>query len=159
MLHIGNLEIGRTKGTVMTEATDGGPGRSLTDILRKLGWDEIVIADPFAAIPSDGRSDYHDDLLTHRLRDRLRAINPGPGGQPWLDDSRRGLSGDRRRRAAAGGDLVDSNPAVTALLLQGVIVAGLPGWDGGRNRKVRLIDWDMPERNDLRVVEKFRLDR
>ena len=143
----------------MTEATDGGPGRSLTDILRKLGWDEIVIADPFAAIPGDGRSDYHDELLSHRLRDRLRTINPGPGGQPWLDDSRLDLICDRLRRAAAGGDLVDSNRAVTEMLLQGVVVAGLPGWDGGRNRKVRLIDWDMPERNDLRVVEKFRLDR
>src|SRR6266566_7558952 len=143
----------------MTEATDGEPGRSLTDVLRRLGWGEIVVAEPFAATPSDGRSDYHDELLLDRLRDRVRAINLGPDGQPWLDDSRLDFICDRLRRAASGDDLVDSNRAVTEVLLQGVVVDGLPDWDGGRSRKIRLVDWDITERNDLRVVEKFRLDR
>ncbi len=143
----------------MAEATDSEPGRSLTDILRRLGWGEIVFADPFAVTPSDGRSDYHDELLFDRLRDRVRAINPGPDGQSWLDEARLDLICDRLRRAAAGDDLADSNRAVTEVLVQGVVVDGLPDWDGGRSRKVRLVDWDVPERNDLRVVEKFRLDR
>ncbi|MGO9926856.1 MAG: type I restriction endonuclease, partial [Mycobacterium sp.] len=98
-------------------------------------------------------------MLLDRLRNRVHAINPGPDGQPWLDEERLDHICDRLRRAAAGGDLVDSNRAVTEVLLQGVVVAGLPDWDGGRSRKVRLVDWDIPERNDLLVVEKFRLDR
>ena len=143
----------------MTGATGDESGSSLTDILRRLGWAEVVVADPFAATPVDGRSDYHDELLLDRLRNRVHAINPGPDGQPWLDEERLDHICDRLRRAAAGGDLVDSNRAVTEVLLQGVVVAGLPDWDGGRSRKVRLVDWDIPERNDLLVVEKFRLDR
>ena len=36
---------------------------------------------------------------------------------------------------------------------------GSPGWGGGRNRRIRLIDWDDPGGNDLRVIRNFRLDR
>ena len=140
-------------------AAGDAAGRSLTDVLRWLGWAEIVAADPFALAPTDGRGDYHDELLLDRLRDRVHAINLGPGGAPWLDEARLDVICGKLRRVAAEGDLVDANRAVTELLLQGAVVEGLPDWDGGRSRTVKLIDWEIPERNDLRVVEKFRLDR
>jgi type I restriction enzyme R subunit len=134
-------------------------GRSLTDILRRLGWAEIVFADPFAATPTDGRTDYRDELLLDHLRDRVRSINPGPDGEPWLDDARLDVICDKLHRAAAMSDLIDSNRAITELFVQGVVVDGDPDWDGGRGRTVKLIDWDNSERNDLRVIENFRLDR
>jgi type I restriction enzyme R subunit len=143
----------------MTGATGDAPGRSLTDILRRLGWAEIVVADPFAATPTDGRDDYRDELLLNRLRDRVRSINPGPDEGPRLDETRLDVICDKLHRAVAVPDLIDANRAVTELLLQGVVVDGRSDWDGGRSRTVKLIDWDIPERNDLRVIEKFRLDR
>jgi type I restriction enzyme R subunit len=143
----------------MTVATDDASGRSLTDILRRLGWAEVVVADPFAASPVDGRKDYHDELILDQLRDRVRSINSGPDGGPWLDETRLDIVCDKLRRAAAAADLVDANRAVTELLLQGVVVDGQPDWDGGRSRAVKLIDWDIPEHNDLRVIGNFRLDR
>jgi type I restriction enzyme R subunit len=143
----------------MTGATGDPSGRSLTEILRRLGWAEIVVADPFAATPTDGRNDYRDELLLDRLRDRLRSINQGPDGGPWLDEIRLDAICDKLRRVASVDNLIDANRAVTELLLQGVVVDGRPDWDGGRSRTVRLIDWNVPERNDLRVIENFRLDR
>ena len=38
-------------------------------------------------------------------------------------------------------------------------VPGVPGREGGRSRRVRLVDWDELARNDLRVIRNFRLDR
>src|SRR6185437_438141 len=119
----------------------------------------VVVADPFAASPTDGRDDYHDALLLGQLRDRVRSINPGPDGRPWLDETRLEAVCDKLRRAAAVDDLIYANRAVTELLLLVVVVDRQPDWDGGRSRTVKLIDWNSPERNDLRVIEKFRLDR
>jgi|GEM_PF-2015922 len=35
-----------------------------------------------------GRSSFKDVIAEATLRERLRAINPGPDGKPWLDDAR-----------------------------------------------------------------------
>jgi type I restriction enzyme, R subunit len=40
----------------------------------------------------------------------------------------------------------------------GVTVQGVPGWDGGRDQRVRYIDWDNPHNNDFVVVSQFRVD-
>src|SRR5216683_1123201 len=106
----------------MTGTTGDASGRSLTDVLRRLGWAEIVVADPFAASPIDGRNNYRDELLLDLLRDRLCSINPGPDGEPWLDETRLDVICDKLRRAATVDSLFDKNRAVTEMLLQGVVV-------------------------------------
>jgi len=35
-----------------------------------------------------GRSSFTEVIQEGVLRERLRALNPGPDGQPWLDDAR-----------------------------------------------------------------------
>lgn len=44
------------------------------------------------------------------------------------------------------------------MLLDGITVEGLPGWDGGRDQRVRFIDWRHRERNDFVVVSQFRVN-
>ncbi len=83
----------------MAGATGDPPGGSLTDVLRRLGWADIVVADPFAATPADGRNDYREELLLDRLRDRLRSINTGPDRAAWLDGARLDFICDKLRRA------------------------------------------------------------
>lgn len=135
-----------------------GSGRPIADLLIILGWTEIIAADPLSPVPEDGRDTYQDDLLIECFRERVHAINPGPGGNLWLDETRLSLICDQVRRTATIPDLVEANKAFTQLLLSGLVVPGPPG-DDGRGRRIRLIDWDAPERNDLRVVRNFRLDR
>ncbi|MBO0803553.1 MAG: type I restriction endonuclease subunit R [Nocardiopsaceae bacterium] len=134
-------------------------GRPVSDLLRILGWSEIITAEPSSEVPEDGRVDYRDELLLDRFREQLRLINPGPGGDTWLDDQRLDRVCGQVRRAAEIPDLAEANKEFTELLLQGLVVPGLPGWDGGRNRRIRLVDWDDAARNDLRVIRNFRLDR
>lgn len=136
----------------------GGSGRSIAELLTILGWTEIIAADPLSPVPEDGRGTYHDELLLDRFRERVHVINPGPDGNQWLDEPRLELICAQVRRTATIPDLVEANKAFTDLLLSGLVVPGPPG-DDGRGRRVRLIDWDEPTRNDLRVVRNFRLDR
>ncbi len=44
------------------------------------------------------------------------------------------------------------------MLLLGITVDGLPGWDGGRGQTIRFIDWDTPENNSFTVVNQYRVD-
>lgn len=136
-----------------------GTGRSITVLLSVLGWAESIVAEPSSDMPEDGRTDYRDELLINRFRERVRAINSGPDGKAWLDGRRLDLICDRVRRASAVPGLVEANKAFTELLLQGLVVDGLADWEGGRSQRVRLVDWDVPGNNDLLVVRNFRLDR
>lgn len=135
-----------------------GTRLSIADLLTVLGWTEIIAADPLSRVPEDGRDTYQDELLIDRFRESVRVINPGPDRNPWLDQTRLDLICDRVRQIATMPDLVEANKASTELLLSGLVVPGLAEEDG-RGRRVRLVDWDEPARNDLRVVRNFRLDR
>ena len=143
----------------MSGRAGGAPGRSIADLLRVLGWPEVIAAEPSSETPEDGRDDYRDELLIGSFRRQVRVINKGPDGDPWLDEQRLNLICDRVRHVATIPELVEANRAFTELLLQGLVVPGLPGWGGGRNRRIRLIDWGDPGGNDLRVIRNFRLDR
>ena len=135
-----------------------GSGRSIAGLLTILGWTEIIAADPLSPVPDDGRDSYQDELLIDRFREYVHVINPGPDGNLWLDETRLNLICDQVRRTATISDLVEANKALTEILLSGLVVPGPPG-DDGRGRRIRLINWDEPARNDLRVVRNFRLDR
>ena len=108
--------------------------------------------------------DLDDPARTHRtsfteviqeatLRHQLHALNLHDG-QPWLDDERLTQAVAALTRIPAH-RLMEANRAATELLLGGLTVEGLPGWDGGRSQTIHYIDWAHPERNQFSVVNQW----
>lgn len=135
--------------------------KPLIDQLVGMGWTYLEGAPPGSVRPTDptksGRVAFTEVFLLPRLRERLRAINLGPDGRPWLDDRRVNQAIGALARIAAP-SLLEANRKATELLLGGITVEGLPSWDGGRDQRVHYIDWANPLRNDLTVVSQFRVD-
>lgn len=104
-----------------------------------------------------GRDNFNQVISEATLRERLRAINPGPDGQPWLDDARLSEAVSALTRHGQRG-LMEANQAVTNLLLKGLTVEGLPEWDGGRGQTIGYIDWDNVGANTFTVANQFRID-
>lgn len=104
-----------------------------------------------------GRASFKEVFAEATLRERLRAINPGPDGQPWLDEARLSEAVSALTRHGHRG-LMEANQAVTDLLLKGLTVEGLPGWDGGRGQTIRYIAWDDVAANSFTVANQFRVD-
>ena len=104
-----------------------------------------------------GRVTFRDTIAEACLRDRLRAINSGPDGLPWLDDARLSEAVSALTRHGQRG-LMEANQTVTELLLRGLTVEGLPGWDGGRGQTIRYMDWEDVEANTFTIVNQFRVD-
>ncbi|KFN50582.1 restriction endonuclease subunit R [Arenimonas composti TR7-09 = DSM 18010] len=91
------------------------------------------------------------------LRERLRALNAGPDGRPWLDDARLSEAVAAITRLGTH-KLMEANQKATELLIKGLTVEGLPGWDGGRGQTIRYFDWDTPASNRFTVVNQYRVD-
>lgn len=104
-----------------------------------------------------GRSSFTDVIQEGVLRERLCALNLGPDGQPWLDEARLSEAVAAITRLGAN-KLMEANQKATKLLVHGLTVEGLPGWDGGRTQTIRFIDWDTPANNDFTVVNQYRVD-
>jgi type I restriction enzyme, R subunit len=107
--------------------------------------------------PVTRRETFRESLLEQLLRTKLSEINLGPDGKPWLDDSRLSEAISSLTRTEPG-SLVEINQRMTERLLEGVPVAGLPGWDQGRSQRIRFIDWDDPARNEFLIINQFRVD-
>ena len=91
------------------------------------------------------------------LRRQLQALNlrdVAGHPQPWLDQGRIGQAVAAITRIP-GHRLMEANRDATALLLGGITVDGLPGWDGGRGQTIHFIDWLQPERNEFTVVNQY----
>ncbi|WP_435176370.1 type I restriction endonuclease subunit R [Actinacidiphila sp. bgisy145] len=129
--------------------------------LTLMGWEHLPGQAEGAFKPEDptesGRDSFADVLMETRLRKALRDINPGPDGEPWLDDARISQALSELTRITARG-LLDANELATELLIKGVTVPGLPGWDGGRDQRVHFIDWKHWQHNEFVVVSQFRVD-
>jgi type I restriction enzyme R subunit len=54
--------------------------------------------------------------------------------------------------------LMEANEKATSLLIRGLTVEGLPGWDGGRGQTLRYIDWETPANNRFTVINQYRVD-
>lgn len=123
--------------------------------LKGLGWAHIVgsIDDPSIT----GRTNFAEVIQEGALREQLRALNPGPDGQPWLDDGRLSEAVAAITRLGTH-KLMEANEKATELLIKGLTVEGLPGWDGGRGQTIRYIDWDTPANNRYTVVNQYRVD-
>jgi type I restriction enzyme R subunit len=91
------------------------------------------------------------------LRAQLRALNLGPDGLPWLDYARLSEAVAAITRLGTH-KLMEANEKATALLIRGLTVDGLPGWDGGRGQTIRFIDWDTPGNNRFEVINQYRVD-
>lgn len=123
--------------------------------LQALGWAHIEgsIDDPAVT----GRTGFAEVIQEGLLREQLRALNLGPDGAPWLDEERLQEAIAAITRLGTH-KLMEANEKATALLIRGLTVEGLPGWDGGRGQTIRYIDWDAPANNRFTVVNQYRVD-
>lgn len=130
--------------------------RPLLDELASLGWDTLVWGEQ---LPSDDcdRSSERDVLLEMRLRLAVWQINLGPENVEWLDAARINSAVAELRSMPAGAKLLEANRLSTELLLGGVTVPGLDGWDGGRDQTINYIDWENWSANDFLAVSQFRV--
>ncbi len=122
--------------------------------LQGLGWTHIEgsIDDPAVT----ARGSFAEVVQEAVLRERLRAINLRDG-QPWLDDERLAEAVAAITRLGTA-RLMEANQKATELLLKGITVDGLPGWDGGRGQTIQFIDWDNLASNCFIVVNQYRVD-
>jgi type I restriction enzyme R subunit len=123
--------------------------------LQGLGWTylEGSLDDPAIT----GRTSFAEVIQESVLREQLLALNPGPDGEPWLDDARLTEAVAAITRLGTH-KLMEANEKATGLLIKGLTVAGLPGWNGGRGQTIRFIDWDNPANNRFTVVRQYRVD-
>ncbi len=123
--------------------------------LQAQGWAPVEgsLDDPAAT----GRISFAETIQTRVLRQHLLALNPGPDGKPWLDEARLAEAEAAITRLGTH-KLMEANEKATQLLIKGLTVDGLPGWDGGRGQTIRYIDWDTPANNRFTVVNQYRVD-
>ncbi len=128
--------------------------RPLLDQLAALGWVTLVWSER-QPLDNVARLSDRDVLLEQRLSSALVRINLGPAGEPWLDEARIKLAVAELGSMPAGAKLLEANRLATKLLLRGVAVPGVGGWDGGRDRTIDYIDWEDWSANDFLAVSQF----
>ncbi len=123
--------------------------------LQGLGWAHVEgsLDDPSVT----GRTGFAEVIQEGGLRQQLRALNLGPDGAPWLDEARLTEAVAAITRLGTH-KLMEANEKATSLLIRGLTVEGLPGWDGGRGQNIRYIDWDTPANNRFTVINQYRVD-
>lgn len=138
-----------------------------------MGWELDTVEKPFVeqlltmdwghvegdldAPAATGRTSFTEVIQEATLRRQLRALNLDATGQPWLDDERLSQAVGALTRIPAH-RLMEANQTATTLLLAGLTVEGLPGWDGGRGQTIHFIDWLHPKRNEFTVINQYRVD-
>ncbi|MBU1358584.1 MAG: type I restriction endonuclease subunit R [Gammaproteobacteria bacterium] len=123
--------------------------------LQSLGWQ--AMRGNLDAAAQTGRGSFAEVIQEGVLREQLRALNPGPDGLPWLDDARLSEAVAAITRLGTH-KLMEANQKATELLVKGLTVDGLPGWDGGRGQTIRYIDWETPAHNRFTVASQYRVD-
>ena len=123
--------------------------------LQVLGWTHIEgsLDDPAVT----GRTSFAEVIQSGLLREQLRVLNLGPDGLPWLDEARLDEAVTAITRLGTH-KLMEANEKATALLIRGLTVEGLPGWDGGRGQTIRYIDRATPANNRFTVINPHRVD-
>ncbi|WP_087686260.1 type I restriction endonuclease subunit R [Pandoraea sp. PE-S2R-1] len=123
--------------------------------LEALGWsyNQGSLDDPAVT----GRTSFAEVIQEGLLREQLRALNPGADGAPWLDDARLCEAVAAITRLGTH-KLMEANEKATTMLIRGLTVEGLPGWDGGRGQTIRYIDWESPANNRFSVINQYRVD-
>ncbi|MBL9027441.1 MAG: type I restriction endonuclease subunit R [Myxococcales bacterium] len=124
------------------------------DQLVSMGWKLVTGSVDHPSVT--GRESFREVLIKDDLAKALRRINLRDGKQ-WLDETRVSQAIGALERIAHA-RLMEANQAATKLLLEGVKVEGLPGWDSGRQQSVQFIDWEHPDRNTFTAVSQFKVD-
>ena len=129
--------------------------RPLIEQLKGMGWQHLPgdIDVPYLT----ERERFREVLLRDRLRAALKRINLDEEGQPWLDDSRANQALGALERLGAP-KLMEANQLATELLLKGTSVEAPADDANNRERSVKFIDFEHPERNDFLVINQFRVD-
>lgn len=132
--------------------------RPFVSHLESLGWRYLAgsLDDP----RDSGRTSFSEVVQESVLRRKLAAINlrEVDGRRvPWLDEARLSEAVSAIIRIATP-KLIEANQAATELLLLGLTVDGLLGWDGGRGQTIQYIDWENPENNEFTVVNQYRVN-
>ena len=121
----------------------------LIEQLTLMGWEHLG---GDRDVPSyTERESFRETLLLGRLRSAVQRINAPL--YPWLDDSHVSEALSQLTRLQSGG-LLEVNALVTEMLLSGVYVTG----PDGKDTLLKFIDFAHPRRNDLLVINQFRLD-
>lgn len=128
--------------------------KPFVDQLTSMGWH--YVSGDIDAPAMTGRSGFNEVIQEGALRHKLRELNLRDG-QPWLDDGRISEAVSAITRIAVP-RLLEANQVATELLLKGITVDGLPGWDGGRGQTIQYIDWSNPDNNQFTVINQFRVD-
>ena len=128
----------------------------LLEQLASMGWEILIWGEQQPSDDCD-RSSERDVLLEKRLRREIRHINIGPDDFEWLDEARLNSAIAELRSMPAGLKLLEANRMSTDLLIGGVSVDGLDGWDGGRDQTINYIDWENWSANDFLAVSQFRV--
>ncbi|GAA1900641.1 type I restriction endonuclease subunit R [Actinomadura bangladeshensis] len=115
----------------------------------RLGWSAPVDCSLGEAGPLSGEG-LAKGIDRARFLDAVRRINPGPGGELWLDDAQLAQVWDAVARIDR--DMVTGNEQFFELLHSGVAVDAPPWLDNGRSRAVKLVEWDDPDANDWVVA-------
>jgi type I restriction enzyme R subunit len=123
--------------------------------LLAMGW--RYVEGDLEAPAATSRTTFTEVIQEATVRRQVHALNLDATGEPWLDDERLSQAVGAITRIPAH-RLMEANQAATQLLLGGLTVEGLPGWDGGRGQTIHFIDWAHPERNEFSVVTQYRVD-
>lgn len=123
--------------------------------LTALGWTHIEGSLDGPA--TTGRTSFTEVIQECVLREQIRALNPGPDGQPWLDEARLSEAVAALTRLGTH-KLMEANEKATELLVKGITVEGVAGRDGGRGQTIHYIDWNTAANNHFSVVNQYRVD-
>ena len=124
------------------------------DQLAAMGWKIIMGSVDFPSVT--GRESFREVLMKADLRKAINRVNLRDD-EPWLDDGRISQAVSALDRIGHK-KLMEANQEGTDLLLAGVLVEGLPDWDGGRARMAHFIDWDHWDRNTFTAISQYKVD-
>lgn len=126
----------------------------LIDQLIRMGWKFTTGNGENAT--ATGRRSFRDVLLVDELRAAVRRINLDADGREWLDEARLDDAVKALERITHS-KLIEANQEATTLLLKGLAVEGVSGWDHGRQQTIRFIDWDNWSNNTFRAINQFKV--
>ena len=119
-------------------------------LLAQLGWDVVSgFEETLGPVGTLGRDSQSEPVLTHRLRDALRGLNPG------LDDTVLGEAIDQLVQDRSAMDRVRANREVYELIRDGAKVEMTGGGGTQQTTTVRFIAWDRADSNDWLAVSQF----
>ena len=132
----------------MTTLTEADVEQAALDWLSGLGWQVLHGPDIAPETPDAERDDYRQVVLEHRLRGAIAELNPTLPPST-LDDACRKLT------HPDGSTLEARNRAFHRMLVNGVEVE-YPDADGRvRGDQVRVIDFEIPDKNNWLAVNQF----